>query len=444
MFDNLIAQGEAVALLEGDIRGGRLPPSILLSGPPASGKLTAALELARVLSCEEAGPGAWNCPCPSCSRHRALIHPDLLLLGRRSFPEEINAAFDTFATAQGKAGAFFFIRALRKLAKRFDQQLWEGEETKLAKAAGLVNDLEERLVFIDPEAGAAAGGEGRKPKEALKAAEELVLIATKLEALVPDMPPVSQIRCVEHWARLAPWGRRKAVIIENADAMNESARNALLKILEEPPPSVVFALVTPRRQAMMRTILSRVRTYPFAARDAAASREVLAKVFRAEVAPVEGSGPALLTPERWLASKRAFPPERARQFATGLLGAIVGERLATGCAHGDGLREAGEAAAAEGLDIASALAAALAGSKDLGQKDESYAGSFDALFAAIESLFGESLRRADLEALDLAWMTAASALLREARLRREAFNLPAGTLLETLAYKLRDIGGGRV
>lgn len=450
MFDNLIGQGELRALLEGDIRGGKLPPSLLLSGPPASGKLTTALELARVLSCEAADVGAWNCACASCSRHRALAHPDLLLFGRRSFPEEIPAAFDTFAATPGKAGSFFFIRAVRKLGKRFEQVLWEGEEAKLGKAASLVNDLEERLAFIDPDAlWSTSGGPptadgqaaAKRLKDALKAAEEIVPIASKLEAFVPDMPPVAQVRAVEHWARLAPWGRRKTVVIENAEAMNESARNALLKILEEPPASVVFVLVTPRRQAMMRTILSRVRTYPFAVRGAEASREVLEKVFRAEVAPVEGGGPALLSPERWLASKRAFPPERARHFASGLVAAVLAERLAAGLAHGQALAETGETAAAEGIDIASALASSLAGTKDLGQKDEAYAGSLDALFAAIEDILGETLRGPGLLAADLSWMAKAAEILREARLRRDSFNLPGPTLLETLAYKLRDAGG---
>ncbi|HUX37169.1 MAG TPA: DNA polymerase III [Rectinemataceae bacterium] len=434
MFDNLIGQEEARALLEGDIRGDSLPPSLLLSGPPASGKLTAALEVARILSCEAELPGAWACPCPACSRHRSLSHPDLLLLGRRSFPEEIAAALDTLAAAPGKAGAYFFIRAIRKLEKRFDASLWEGEESKLSKAAGLLADLEERLSFLDPESGNPV------TPAMLKEAAAIVAIATKLGAMVPDMPPVAQVRSVEWWARLAPWGRRKTVIIENADAMNESSRNALLKILEEPPPSVSFVLVSARRHAMMRTILSRVRSYPFWARDAASSREVLAKVFRVDLAKLEGEGPALLTPERWLASKRALPPEQARHFASDLVAAIVAGRLDRGAAHGSFLAEAGRTAGAEGLDIAGAIAATLAGTKDLGQKDEAFADSFDAILSAIEESLGEALRASGLGAGDLAWMATAADILREARVRSESFNLPAATLLETLAYRLRDIG----
>ncbi len=49
MFENLIAQ-PASSLLTDDIRSSRLPPSMLFYGQTASGKLTAALETARVLS----------------------------------------------------------------------------------------------------------------------------------------------------------------------------------------------------------------------------------------------------------------------------------------------------------------------------------------------------------------------------------------------------------
>jgi len=53
MFENIICQDEIVGALRDDIASGRLPSSLLLWGPDFSGKLSVALELARVLSCEE-------------------------------------------------------------------------------------------------------------------------------------------------------------------------------------------------------------------------------------------------------------------------------------------------------------------------------------------------------------------------------------------------------
>lgn len=50
---------------------------------------------------------------------------------------------------------------------------------------------------------------------------------------------------------------RKVFIIEEAERMNASAQNALLKILEEPPERVLFILLCSSASAMLPTVLSR-------------------------------------------------------------------------------------------------------------------------------------------------------------------------------------------
>lgn len=52
-------------------------------------------------------------------------------------------------------------------------------------------------------------------------------------------------------------GRRRVVIIDEADALEVGAQNALLKVLEEPPPSTMFVLVSHRPDALLATIRSR-------------------------------------------------------------------------------------------------------------------------------------------------------------------------------------------
>jgi DNA polymerase-3 subunit delta' len=52
-------------------------------------------------------------------------------------------------------------------------------------------------------------------------------------------------------------GRRRVVIIDDADALITPAQNALLKTLEEPTPSSVFILVTARPDMLLPTVLSR-------------------------------------------------------------------------------------------------------------------------------------------------------------------------------------------
>jgi DNA polymerase-3 subunit gamma/tau len=444
VFENLLAQTEAKAALKADLESGRLPPAILLSGPPASGKMTAALEVARVLSCgASAHRAAWNCPCSACARHRVLAHPDILLLGARSFPEEIPAGLELLSRAPSPAAAYFFVRAARKLARRFDAALYEGEEAKLAKAAPLLRELEECLDFIAPEK--ARVPEDSKPGAlapgALEAAEKIKAAAAKLEAFVPDAPPVFMIRNVEVWARLAPLGPRKTVIIENADTMLESSRNALLKILEEPPQSVRFVLLSSRRSAIMNTILSRTRVYGFAKRDAAGNELVIERIFRStEPCP---------SVESYLAARRPFPPAVARERAEAFLGAALAaledrqDRDALSLApplapplailakaEVEKQREGGQGA----------MAALLEATKDFGQKDDAYASSFSSFLAALSARLADLLREEGMDAAALALVERIAALVREASSERQALNRNPSLLAESLLYSIGEIG----
>jgi DNA polymerase-3 subunit delta' len=69
---------------------------------------------------------------------------------------------------------------------------------------------------------------------------------------------VDQVREAVDRAGYRPFeGRRRAVIIDDADAMVPAAQNALLKTLEEPPASSIFVLVTSRPDALLPTVRSR-------------------------------------------------------------------------------------------------------------------------------------------------------------------------------------------
>jgi len=58
-------------------------------------------------------------------------------------------------------------------------------------------------------------------------------------------------------------GRYRVWIVDPADALNEASANAMLKTLEEPPPNVVFVLVTDREEMLLPTIRSRTRRIEF-------------------------------------------------------------------------------------------------------------------------------------------------------------------------------------
>jgi len=66
------------------------------------------------------------------------------------------------------------------------------------------------------------------------------------------------------WVGYRPYeGNRRVVVIDDAQAMNPQAQNALLKTLEEPPPSSILILVTPAPGSLLPTIRSRCQTLRF-------------------------------------------------------------------------------------------------------------------------------------------------------------------------------------
>ena len=275
MFENLVNQ-EAGKLLAADIRHNRLPGAILFSGSEA------ALETARILSCHENPQGKWLCECPSCLQHKSLICSNLMLMGPRDCSLEISAAAKTFTDAHFinakfiDAARYLFLRSVRKLTLRFNGILWEGDSS-LNKIGSLIEEINENLEVLDfPR-------ELPDVTEVKKICEEISKLCNKLEEdFLYDSIPINQVRNMEAWAHIKTEEGRKTVIIENADRMQTSVRNALLKILEEPPEDVVFILLTSKRNAIMQTILSRVRTYNFSDRTLNQQREVITRVFHNE------------------------------------------------------------------------------------------------------------------------------------------------------------------
>jgi len=279
MFENIIDQG-AVLQLRDDILLGRNAPSMLFYGPGESGKGSASLELARVLSCEEPQlqkRGGWKCVCVSCEQHRFLRHDDLLALGNRAFAAEITACSKTFLrNTENQNCKILFYRSIRKLMLRFSQVLME-DDPKLGKSAHLLQSLDEGLNDF------LSNSESMEKTALEKTCSSLIKTALTLESEgIGSAVPIAQIRRASYWCRLAPNGRRKTLIIENAENMRDEARNSLLKLLEEPPSSVCIVLTAKRREAVMPTILSRLRPYRFLKRSAQSEKDVIRRVFQDE------------------------------------------------------------------------------------------------------------------------------------------------------------------
>jgi DNA polymerase-3 subunit delta' len=112
---------------------------------------------------------------------------------------------------------------------------------------------------------------------------------------------IDQIRELEDFVFVG--GHRngaRVVVVEPAEAMNHAAQNALLKILEEPPATVYFILVSYRWRRLLPTIRSRCRSLALARPALAEAKAWLKEQGAGEAAallPLVGQAPLLALAE---------------------------------------------------------------------------------------------------------------------------------------------------
>jgi DNA polymerase-3 subunit delta' len=77
---------------------------------------------------------------------------------------------------------------------------------------------------------------------------------------------IGQIRALQHALRLqAGEGGRRIAVIADAEWLNQEAQNALLRLLEEPPPRTTLVLVTTSPAGLLATVRSRCQKVAIAA-----------------------------------------------------------------------------------------------------------------------------------------------------------------------------------
>jgi DNA polymerase III delta prime subunit len=284
MFENIIGQPSIVETLRQELSQHSFPSAALFHGSPFAGKLSTALEAARVLTCSR--EGGWSCSCASCRKHRLLVHPNILLLGWRYFGLEIAAAADVLRRTRRLSAQYLFVRAVRKLTRRFDPILWEGEEAKIRPVGSALAEIEEQLDALEP------GGPGRQEASGNgleRRLERVVGLAQSLaKPISAENVPINQLRRASSWLHMTALAGKegpseaaagKIMILENAERMHDSSSNYMLKLLEEPPQGSRLILITTRRSAMTPTVVSRLRPYLFVERGPEQQAEVLRRVF---------------------------------------------------------------------------------------------------------------------------------------------------------------------
>jgi DNA polymerase-3 subunit delta' len=199
-FNNFLGNSAAVEHLRTSIAHGRLPHSLILSGPAGAGKYTLALMLAMAVECERQPRDLWSngqslanfCGvCRNCTRIAEAANLD--------------DAID------------------RAVAAREDLRETDKKETRV-------------LVQPHPD----------------------VLI------IPPDPPQLliklGQIRSLIHSANYLPGEAPKKIFIITASSFMKEAANSLLKVLEEPPATVHIILLSENPGELLPTIRSRCAT----------------------------------------------------------------------------------------------------------------------------------------------------------------------------------------
>ncbi|MEM9256953.1 MAG: hypothetical protein AAGA91_16030 [Pseudomonadota bacterium] len=134
---------------------------------------------------------------------------------------------------------------------------------------------------------------------------------------------VDQVRqAIDFLAKTAAYGRRKVLVFESADSMNQNAFNALLKSLEEPPAGSFLLLLASRAGAIPATVRSRCQLVKLSHPDREASLDWLQRTMGdsqdcESLLEVLGEVPLLI--EELLKDGRAESVLRRRQALHGVL-----------------------------------------------------------------------------------------------------------------------------
>jgi DNA polymerase-3 subunit delta' len=104
------------------------------------------------------------------------------------------------------------------------------------------------------------------------------------------------VRALQHALRLrSSEGGRRAAVIADAEWLNQEAQNALLRLLEEPPPGTLLVLVARSSAGLLATVRSRCQRVSFRAPPASDVDDPQRRELLARFAKLPGASlPALL------------------------------------------------------------------------------------------------------------------------------------------------------
>lgn len=313
MFNKLsLSQREIANILKSSIENNTFSNSSLFCGEPYSSKMTAAIEVAKALSCFTDKKGD-NCNCPSCKAYDNYLMQNLVVISNRDFENRIDVALAQFVKNRNAFTKKYLIETIRIFLLSYHNGVYTDKAKKLFDVAyevsEMINEFDKRKEdFKIREA-------QRFAKDLRQKMKPLITVSNKnLTALSVD-----GVRALQTWlSNTLVNEKARIVIIEAIEKSNDSVRNSLLKILEEPNENVYFILISSNPSRIMKTILSRVRKINFPSLSLE-TQAMLLKPFNVEEQKID-------TLEKFFLSASGFKVDEVDQSLNLIVDSVIKKR----------------------------------------------------------------------------------------------------------------------
>ena len=249
MFDSLLLyRKENASTLKSQVEQHMISHSMLFSGPPYSGKMSLAIELARVISCLKDGDEL--CNCSSCKSFYYMSMPNVIILSSRDHEVRIKAAISLYEQMNTKSSKRNLIGQIRIALMAYHEAFVEKQDTKNSAIFALANDIDTLLIDFE--------------QSDFKEENTLINQLKKLlSSLLQNKRPtvsIDNVRGSAKWTTNTGFIQQKRfILLENIEQSTIGANNSLLKLLEEPPADTYIILLSEHPKRLLPTILSRVQ-----------------------------------------------------------------------------------------------------------------------------------------------------------------------------------------
>ncbi len=150
---------------------------------------------------------------------------------------------------------------------------------------------------------------------------------------------IDAVRALMDWAYSSAHAGAKVVVVNPANTLNSNAANALLKLLEEPPPAVRFILTTNDRKRIPATVLSRCVSFPVPLPSAQRASEWL----KSEAIPAAQIGLLLAQAGGLPLQAKALADDTMQALRQKFLEALSSPRELSALTWGDAIERVGKA-----------------------------------------------------------------------------------------------------